>query len=103
MRESDTRPPVSACTDENLVAVTSDQRGVARPQGAACDIGAFELVHVPYAAKVQPPINSDGSSVFSAKRGVVPVKFTLTQNGVATCNLPPATIAVTRTAGQILG
>ena len=28
-----------------------------------------------------------------------PVKFTLTLNGVATCNLPPATIAVTRTAG----
>jgi hypothetical protein len=25
------------------------------------------------------------------------------QSGVATCNLPPATIAVTRTAGQTLG
>src|SRR5439155_277076 len=29
-----------------------------------------------YAAQVQQPINSDGSSVFNVKRGVVPVKFT---------------------------
>jgi hypothetical protein len=31
------------------------------------------------------------------------VKFTLTLNGVATCALPPATIAVTRTAGGTIG
>jgi hypothetical protein len=31
------------------------------------------------------------------RRGVIPVKFTLTLNGVATCNLPTATIAVYRT------
>jgi hypothetical protein len=31
------------------------------------------------------------------------VKFTLTQGGVATCDLPPATIAVTRTAGGTTG
>ena len=50
-----------------------------------------------YAAQIQQPINADGSSVFNVRRGVVPVKFTLTLNGVATCNLPPATIAVYRT------
>ena len=33
---------------------------------------------------------------------MVPVKFTLTQNGVPTCTLPPATISVTRTAGGTL-
>ena len=57
----------------------------------------------PYSAKIQQPINADGSSDFSAKRGVVPVKFTLSQGEVATCNLPPATIAVTRTAGASTG
>jgi hypothetical protein len=31
------------------------------------------------------------------------VKFNLTQGGVATCDLPPATIAVTRTAGGVIG
>ncbi len=50
-----------------------------------------------YAAQVQQPINPDGSSVFNVRRGVVPVKFTLTLDGVPTCDLPPATIAVYRT------
>jgi len=56
-----------------------------------------------YAAQIQPPINVDGTSTFSARHGVVPVKFTLTQGGVATCDLPPATIAVTRTGGGVVG
>jgi hypothetical protein len=34
---------------------------------------------------------------------VVPVKFNLTLGGVATCDLPLATIAVTRTAGGVIG
>jgi hypothetical protein len=50
----------------------------------------------PYKALVQRPINPDGSSIFNAKRGVIPVKFTLTQNGTQTCALPPATISVAR-------
>ena len=56
-----------------------------------------------YVAQVQPPINADGTSVFTVKRGVVPVKFTLTDNGSSTCDLPPATIVVTRTAGGTIG
>jgi len=58
---------------------------------------------ISYAAQVQQPINADGTSVFNVRRGVVPVKFTLTLGGVATCTLPPATIAVTRTAGGTTG
>lgn len=55
------------------------------------------------AAQVQPPINADGSSIFNGRRGVVPVKFRLTCDGTPTCDLPPATIAVTRTAGGVIG
>jgi len=50
-------------------------------------------------AAVQQPINSDGSSVFNANRGVIPVKFTYSVNGVSTCNLAPATISLTRLTG----
>ena len=57
----------------------------------------------PYAGQIQQPINADVSSVFSVRRGVVPAKFTLSQNGVATCALPPATIALTRTSGGTTG
>jgi hypothetical protein len=36
--------PAATCTDTNNNPLTTDQRGITRPQGAACDIGAFELV-----------------------------------------------------------
>jgi hypothetical protein len=54
-----------------------------------------------YSAQVLQPIDTDGSSVFKASRGVVPVKFTLKQNGTITCDLPAATIAVFRTSGIV--
>jgi len=35
--------PLAVCTDTDGTPISTDQRGVARPQGPACDIGAFEL------------------------------------------------------------
>ena len=35
--------PVADCTDLDGHPVATDQRGVARPRGAGCDIGSFEL------------------------------------------------------------
>jgi hypothetical protein len=84
-----------------------DQRGPSydRVAHGRIDIGAFEvqIVTPNYAGQVQPPINADGTSNFNFRRGVVPVRFNLTLGGVATCDLPPATIAVTRTAGGVIG
>ena len=59
---------------------------------------AFRAYVSTYSATVAAPINADGTSVFKAK-GTVPVRFTLSLGAVATCSLPPATIAVTRTGG----
>jgi hypothetical protein len=69
--------------------------------GTNMDTTIVDLTPV-YNAFVQQPINSDGSSVFKANRGVVPVKFSLTQNSVDTCTLPAATILVTRISGGVL-
>jgi sugar lactone lactonase YvrE len=66
-------------------------------------LSPFVIAKLTFSAQVQQPINADGTSVFNVRRGVVPVKFTLTQGGVATCALPPATIALTRTAGGTTG
>ncbi len=48
--------PVLDCTDAAGVALVVDQRGVGRPQGPACDIGAFEKLPpglpCPFGAKV---------------------------------------------------
>jgi probable HAF family extracellular repeat protein len=68
----------------------------------AQEVHAF-LLNPIYRALIQQPINADGTSVFSAKRGVVPVKFNLTQHDAPTCTLLPATVAITRTAGGTLG
>ena len=66
-------------------------------------LSPFVVAKSRFSAQVKQPINADGSSVFSVKRGVVPVTFTLTSNGVATCQLPPATISLIRTAGAAPG
>ncbi len=66
-------------------------------------LSPFVIAKTTSAAHVQQPINSDGTSVFSVRRGAVPVKFTLTQDGASTCTLPAATVAVTRTAGGTIG
>jgi probable HAF family extracellular repeat protein len=55
-----------------------------------------------YKAFVRPPIKANGSSVFPAKRGVLPVKFKLTKYQAPTCALPPATIAITRASAGTL-
>jgi hypothetical protein len=59
-------------------------------------LSPFAILSPLYSATVRPPIHPDGSSVFSVDRGVVPVKFALAVDGVRTCSLPPATIAVYR-------
>src|SRR5262249_40095581 len=101
---------------KNFTAATMDERGpgfvrtsdnpsVGNANGGdGTDIGAYEVqMQMSYAAQIQQPINADGTSVFNVRRGVVPVKFNLTLGGVATCDLPPATIAITRTAGGVIG
>ena len=73
--------------------------GMGAPGGASgYGVGRAYLLTPIYRAVVQQPINSDGSSVFEAKGGKIPVKFRLTQYNAQTCNLLPATISITRAA-----
>jgi hypothetical protein len=71
----------------------------------ASKTGSFTTVPVgpTLAAEVQAPINSDGSSTLNANRGVVPLRFTLAADGRPTCDLPPATLRLTRTGGSSPG
>jgi predicted outer membrane repeat protein len=94
-------PAIDAVPADECEAL--DQRGETRPQGSACDIGAYERPASPYAADIQMPIKVDGSAVFNANRGVVPVKFALRLHGAGTCELPPATISLARRAGESIG
>jgi Right handed beta helix region len=63
--------PTSACT------LSTDQRGVSRPQGPACDIGAFEFEQTyAWAGFFQPIDNLPTLNSVKAGSGV-PVKFSL--------------------------
>jgi CSLREA domain-containing protein len=44
----------SGCTDDLGAGVTTDQRGVHRPSGSACDIGAFEYVELIFKNGFEP-------------------------------------------------
>jgi len=44
----------ATCPDKIGAALSADQRGVARPQGVACDIGAFELADLVFADDFDP-------------------------------------------------
>jgi len=100
-------PAIDAGDPNFTPPLNYDQRGSSydRVVNGRIDIGAFEVQTVTpsYAGQIQSPINADGTSIFNVRRGVIPVRFTLTQDGVATCDLPPATIAVTRTGGGVMG
>jgi hypothetical protein len=48
--------PIASCQADGAAGITSDQRGVTRPQGPGCDIGAVEVeVVVPPVPPVPPP------------------------------------------------
>jgi hypothetical protein len=96
----DGKPDLLAAT----ACVSSTCSGTGYPGENPGSIAVFiNITPWPYKAFVQPPINADASSMFKANRGVIPVKFSLTKNNTAICDLPAATIAVTRTAGGTTG
>jgi len=63
----------AGCTDQDGNLLTTDQRGVARPQGAACDIGAFELevVFIDVSIDIKP--DSEINPINTKSKGKIPV------------------------------
>jgi CSLREA domain-containing protein len=46
----------AGCTDDLGATITTDQRGIHRPYGSACDIGAFEYADIIFRNGFEPPI-----------------------------------------------
>ena len=63
--------PVEDCTDAFGVPILVDQRGVPRPQGAACDIGAYESELIQVDIDIKP--GSDPNSINPSLEGDLPV------------------------------
>jgi len=96
--------PASACTDAASVPVTTDQRGISRPQGSACDIGSVEIEAPSDAtapvvtAALTPAANSAGwrnSDVTIAWSASDP------ESGIASGPLPGSAVATADGAGQV--
>ncbi|HEY2934301.1 MAG TPA: delta-60 repeat domain-containing protein [Acidobacteriota bacterium] len=68
--------------------------------GSTDSLSSFAIFETLFRATVQPPVKADGSSIFNAKRGVVPLIFSLIFGGTNTCNLPPALLSLSRTSGD---
>lgn len=85
--------PVADCTDVSGNTVSADQRGVSRPQGAGCDIGAFEFENtsVPFSA-FDLKLSIDSTAPGFSLKGT----FTL---GAASDGINPLTEPVTITLG----
>ncbi len=67
----------AGCREIDGTPITVDQRGIARPQGPRCDIGAFELV-------TKPAVKITGVRVSSAKKTA---RFTFRPGTGAQCAL----------------
>jgi hypothetical protein len=67
--------PTESCQADGAAGITTDQRGVTRPQGPGCDIGAVEAPPPPAAPKVCPRRAgaSLGGGSLAGAEGVFPV------------------------------
>ncbi len=84
----DAVPPVD-CTDSSGNPVATDQRGVARPQGTGCEIGAYEVGSAPTATPTPtaPPTPS-GCAGDCDGDGAVTVNEIILMVNIALGNLP---------------
>jgi CSLREA domain-containing protein len=60
--------------------ITSDQRGISRPQGAGCDIGAFELAQQTVAVKIDIKPGDFPNVIDLGSKGTIPVAVLSTRD-----------------------
>lgn len=87
----------TTCADTTQGASNVDQRGVTRPQGTVCDIGAFEWVPVgacgsanSVAVSTTPTTNLCSAGTASSVSGSGPWTWTCTGSTTANCSAPLA-------------
>lgn len=77
--------PTASCTDDQGTLVTVDQRGLARPSGKACDVGAYEYQNLSTPMTVSLQLSGYPPSA---------ANFSLVASFTTTANINPATQTV---------
>ncbi len=87
------------CVDAFGNPVTADQRGAPRPQGAACDIGAFELGNAPLLTNLNPdvaPVGAGFTMTLTGQNFGANARVLWTPTGGVTVTLIPSTTTGTQ-------
>jgi hypothetical protein len=83
--------PTNYCTDLNGSPITTDQRGITRPSGTGCDIGAYELKA---ADSILPTANPTPNTGWNATDVTVIWNWTDAGGpGIDPANCPPSTVS----------
>jgi hypothetical protein len=92
--------PTNYCTlTDGTTPVATDQRGVARPGGSACDIGAFELVQtITVTIDIQP--GDDPATINSKSHGKIPVAIISSPTFDAIAQVDPTSLTFGRTGSE---
>jgi len=80
--------------------ITRDQRGVTRPEGAGCDIGAFELLVPNLTVTIDIRPGSLQNPVNPASRGTIPVAILSTASFDAPTEVDTTSLAFGRTGNE---
>jgi hypothetical protein len=92
--------PTNDCTlTDGTTPIAMDQRGVARPGGSACDIGAFELVQtITVAIDIKP--GEDPAPINSKSQGKIPVAIFSSPTFDAITQVDPTSLTFGRTGSE---
>jgi hypothetical protein len=80
--------PVNECTDAFGNLVPTDERGVTRPQGTGCDIGAFELILSSQVSASPSSVSFDNVELCRTKKQIV----TLQDNDATLVQIGPVSL-----------
>ena len=95
--------PIPDCADATGTPIATDQRGVTRPQGASCDVGAYEVevaAEIIVAIDIKP--GSFPNSINLGSAGVVPVAILSSATFDAT-QVDPGTVVLAGATVRLIG
>jgi hypothetical protein len=91
----------AGCTDQDGSLLTTDQRGVSRPQGVACDIGSFELEVLMFDVDIDIKPGSETNPINTRSKGKIPVAILSTVDFAAPSMVDTISLTFGKTGDEV--